>query len=130
VGAGHFFLDALLEGLVKFLSMLIAVFVDFFGQLVEGLQAIFRPSTWQVACACIVDQLVTLTGSLGEPRRLAMTMLLVSQLLISTIITNQDTMNGHLLGLVHLFLLIFFLSLPGCTIVDNAKVNECLIRDG
>jgi hypothetical protein len=64
--------------------MLIAVFVDFFGQLVEGLEAIFRPSTWQVAwCACIVDQLVALVGSLGEPWRLARTMLLVSQLLVS-----------------------------------------------
>jgi hypothetical protein len=47
--------------------------------LVEGLEAIFRPSTWQVlACACIVDQLVTVTGSLGEPWRLARTMPLVS----------------------------------------------------
>jgi hypothetical protein len=112
VDAGHFFLNALLEGLVKFLTMLVAVFVDFFGQLVEGSQAIFRPSTWQVACDCIVDQLVSLVASLGEPRRLAMTMLLVSQLLVSTIITNQDTMNGHLLGLVHLFLLISFVPEP------------------
>ena len=79
VGAGHFFLDALLEGLVKLLSMLIAVFVNFFGQLVEELEAIFRPSTWQVACACIVDHLVIgLVGRLGEPWRLARTMLLVS----------------------------------------------------
>ena len=79
VGAGHFFLDAFLEGLVKFLSMLIAVLVNFLGQLVEELEAIFRPSTWQVACACIVDHLVIgLVGRLGEPWRLARTMLLVS----------------------------------------------------
>ena len=80
VGADHFFLDALLEGLVKFLSMLIAVLVNFLGQLVEELvEAIFGPSTWQVACACIVDHLVIgLVGCLGEPWRLARTMLLVS----------------------------------------------------
>ena len=91
--------------------MLIAVFVNFFGQLVEELEAIFRPSTCcQVACACIVDQLVSLVGSLGEPRQLAMTMLLVSHFLVSTIITNQD--ECYLLGPVHLFLLISFVPEP------------------
>jgi hypothetical protein len=55
--------------------MLLAVNVNFFGHFVEGLEAIFRPSTWQVTCALIIDKLVSLVGSLGEPRRLAMTML-------------------------------------------------------
>jgi hypothetical protein len=45
--------------------------------LVEGLKAIFRPSTWQVACVVIADKLVVLVvASLGEPRRLAMMMVL------------------------------------------------------
>ena len=41
VGADHFFLDSLLEGLVKFLSMLIAVLVNFLGQ---WLKSWWRPS--------------------------------------------------------------------------------------
>jgi hypothetical protein len=49
--------------------------------LIEELEAIFRPSsTWQVACACcIVDHsVVGLVRRLGEPWRLARTMLLVT----------------------------------------------------
>jgi hypothetical protein len=59
--------------------MLLAVFVNFFGQLVEGLKAIFGPSTWQLlAYACtIVAKLVGLVGSLGEPRRLPMILLVI-----------------------------------------------------
>ena len=55
VGAGHFLLDVLLKGLVKVLAKLLAVIVNFFGQCVESLEAISRPSTWQVACARTVD---------------------------------------------------------------------------
>jgi hypothetical protein len=38
----HFFLDAFLEGPVKPFSVFIAVFVNFFGQLVECLEAIIH----------------------------------------------------------------------------------------
>jgi hypothetical protein len=41
VGAGHFFLNGFLECVVKFLTMLPATNVNFFGQLVEGLETIF-----------------------------------------------------------------------------------------
>ena len=74
--AGHFLLNVLLECLVKFLPIFLATNEDFSGKLVEGLEALFRPSTCHQVAACttaIVSKLVTL-GSLGESRRLELTM--------------------------------------------------------
>jgi hypothetical protein len=72
--ARHFLLDACLEGIVKFFTMLLAVAANFFGKLVEGLEAIFRPSTWQkIDSAWTADQSFCLLGGLGEPRRLVAT---------------------------------------------------------
>ena len=91
-----------MEGLVEVLSVFIAIFVNFFGQLVERLEAIFSPSAWQGACIFIVDTLIGLVGSfVGEPRRLSVTMLLVS--CISHYNSPKPTHKNvrHLLELVH-----------------------------
>ena len=42
-----FFSDSCLAGIVEFFTTLLAVDAHFFGKLVEGLEAIFRPSTCQ-----------------------------------------------------------------------------------
>jgi hypothetical protein len=72
--AGHFLLDMFPECLVKILTIFLATNEDFSGKLVEGLEALFRPSTWHqvAACTAIVSQLVAL-GRLGESRRLELT---------------------------------------------------------
>ena len=75
VGAGHFFFHGFLVGLVEFLTILLAVFVNFFGQLVECLEAIFRPSIQQLL-AVSVASLASMAGSFCEPRRLAATIVL------------------------------------------------------
>jgi hypothetical protein len=49
---------------------------DFSGKLVEGLEALFRPSTWQVACVFLDVKLVGCLSSLGKPRQLVMTIVL------------------------------------------------------
>ena len=72
----HFLLYAFLEGLVKFLTMLLGVMLTSLARWLKvHSEAIFRPSTWQVACAVIVNKLVGLVGSLGKSRRLAMMLL-------------------------------------------------------
>jgi len=74
--AGHFLLNVFLECLVEVLPIFLATHEDFSGKLVEGLEALFRPSTCHQVAACttaIVSKLVAL-GSLGESRRLELTM--------------------------------------------------------
>jgi hypothetical protein len=70
--------------------------------LVERLEAIFSPSAWQGACIFIVDTLIGLVCSfVGEPRRLPVSMLLVS--CIGHYNRPKPTHKNvrHLLELVH-----------------------------
>ena len=75
VGAGHFFLQCFLVGFVEFLTMLLAVFVNLFGQMVECLEAILRPTIQQLL-AVNATSLANMAGSFCEPRRLAATIML------------------------------------------------------
>jgi hypothetical protein len=95
--ARHFLLDVCLEGIVKFFTMLLAVNAHFFGKLVEGLEALSRPSTWQkIGSSCTANQSVSLLGGLGEPRRLSTTMRL-AEIDGVMIISNEE--NKRLLAL-------------------------------
>ena len=101
--AGHFLLDVFLECLVEVVPIFLAASKDFSGKFVEGLEALFRPSTCHQVAACttttaIVSELVAL-GSLGESRRLWLTMTLAkfgynpkSQYLIN--VTYRDMYIG------------------------------------
>jgi hypothetical protein len=97
----HFLLYAFLEGLVKFLTMLLGVMLTSLARWLKvHSEAIFRPSTWQVACAVIVNKLVGLVGSLGKSRRLAMMLLAMCWWLQLLITTQLIALTGNCLALL------------------------------